>query len=126
MENQRSTIAVFLAGGIAAGVFAWQATMSVTAFAALEDQNLGGVLRMSSLLGLVVGALTFGILWRHDRARNFVDSVWAQLFVAHWPSREETANNTMVVVGATIFFAALLSVYDLVWGKVTDFFLYSA
>lgn len=126
MENQRSTILVFLVAGIGGGVFVWQASLAVMAFAALEDPSLGGVLNTSSFLGLLTGVITFFTLMRVERARTFVDAVWTQLYAANWPSREETASNTGVVVGATLFFSALLSVYDLFWGKVTDFFLYSA
>lgn len=126
MENQRSTILVFLVAGIAGGVFVWQATMAIMAFAALEDPSLAGVLNTSSFLGLLTGVATLFTLMRIDKARNFVDSVWVQLYAANWPTREETMSNTGVVVGATLFFSALLSVYDLIWGKVTDFFLYSA
>ncbi len=126
MENQRSTILVFIVGGIAAGVFVWQSTLAVTAFAAWEDPSLGGVLNTSSFLGFLTAIGTFLALMRVERARNFVDSVWVQLFAAHWPGREETTNNTAVVVGATLFFSALLSVYDLAWGKITDYFLYSS
>lgn len=126
MENQRATITVFLAAGIAGGIFVWQASLAVMAFSALEDPRLGGVLNTSTVLGLLATVLTFFAFLRTARARNFVDSVWSQLFVAHWPSREETVNNTGVVVGATVFFSALLSVYDLLWGKITDYFLYSA
>ena len=126
MENQRSTILVFLVAGIAGGVFVWQASLAIMAFAALEDPSLGGVLNTSSFLGIITAIATFFTLMRVERARSFVDSVWVQLFAAAWPSREETANNTGVVVAATLFFSALLSMYDLIWGKVTDYFLYSA
>lgn len=126
MENQRSTILVFLVAGIAGGVFVWQAAMAIVAFAALEDPILAGVLNTSSFLGLLTGAATSFGLMRVHKARTFVDSVWVELYRATWPTREETMSNTGVVVGATLFFSALLSVYDLVWGTVTDFFLYSA
>lgn len=125
MENQRSTILVFLIAGIAGGVFVWQAALAIMAFAALEDPSLGGVVNTSSFLGLVTAVAVFFAMLRLERPRVFVDAVWVQLYAAHWPSREETMNNTGVVVAATLFFSALLSVYDLLWGKVTDYFLYS-
>lgn len=126
MENQRATIFVFLAAAIAGGVFVWQASIATMTLAVIEDPSLAGVINASGLLGLVAAAITFVTLLRLPRPRVFVDAVWVQLFAATWPSREETVNNTGVVVGATIFFSALLSVYDLVWGKITDYFLYSA
>jgi preprotein translocase SecE subunit len=126
VENQRATIFVFLAAGIAGGVFVWQAAIATMTFAVLEDPSLGGVINTSGLMGLVAAAVTFFALLRLPRPRQFVDAVWVQLFAASWPSREETVNNTGVVVGATIFFSALLSVYDLLWGRITDYFLYSA
>ncbi len=126
MEHQRATIFVFLAAGIAGGIFVWKAALAIMAFSALEDPVLGGVFNTSGFLGGVAAVATFFALMRTLRAQRFVDAVWVQLFAAHWPSREETVNNTGIVVGATVFFSALLSVYDLVWGEVTNFFLYSA
>ena len=126
MSTARGQVLVSSTAGIAGGVFVWKAALAIMGFAALEDPLLGGVVNTSGFMGGVAAVVTFFALLRTPRACAFVDAVWVQLFSAHWPSREETLNNTGVVVVATVFFSALLSVYDLVWGKVTDFFLYSA
>jgi preprotein translocase SecE subunit len=126
VEHQRATISVFLAAGIAGGIFVWKASLAIMAYTPWGDPSLGGVINTSSFLGVIAAMATFFVLMRTLRAQRFVDAVWVQLFAAHWPSREETVNNTGIVVGATVFFSALLSVYDLVWGEVTKFFLYSA
>lgn len=126
MEHQRATIFVFLAAGIAGGIFVWNALLAISAYTPWGDPLLGDVINTSSFMGGFTAVATFFVLMRTPRAQHFVDAVWVQLFAAHWPSREETVNNTGIVVGATVFFSALLSVYDLVWGEVTNFFLYSA
>lgn len=125
MEYQRQTIATLSAGSLAAGVLVWQASVAIMAFAAVSDVVVGGFANASSLGAVAVAVITFFGLMRAERVRSFVDAVWVQLYAAHWPGREETANNTLVVVGATVFFSALLSVYDLIWRRVTDLFLYS-
>ncbi len=124
MENQRAVAVLFIIGGVLAGVFSRSLAIAVMAYAALEDVLVVGV-AMSTLIGLVVGAVTIGVLLRHAVATAFTDSVLEELKLVTWPSREETFSNTGIVVGATLFFAALLSTYDFMWAKLTGLFLYT-
>lgn len=125
MENQRSVTTLFLIGGVVGGYFVRSALRSLLANFAYEDQMLGGVLPMSMLVGIVCGIATFFLLLRNEKAAAFTDSVVTELASVTWPGREETISNTGIVVGATVFFATLLAVYDFSWAKLTEIFLYS-
>lgn len=125
MENQRAVVVLFIIGGILAGVFARSLVLAVMGYAALQDTLLGGLVPVSTLIGIVVAITALAVLLRTERARSFTDSVVTELQRVTWPTREETLGNTGIVVGATIFFATLLSAYDFLWAKLTGIFLYT-
>jgi preprotein translocase SecE subunit len=125
LENQRAVGVLFIIGGVLAGVFARSLTLAVMTYAALEDPLLAGIAPVSAVIAVAVAIVTPFILLRSDRARTFTDEVVTELRRVTWPSREETFGNTGIVVGATVFFATLLSVYDLAWAKLTGIFLYT-
>ncbi|MDP2308238.1 MAG: preprotein translocase subunit SecE [Pseudomonadota bacterium] len=116
---------LFIIGGILAGVFARSLVLAVMGYAALQDTLLGGLVPVSTLIGIVVAITALAVLLRTERARSFTDSVVTELQRVTWPTREETLGNTGIVVGATIFFATLLSAYDFLWAKLTGIFLYT-
>jgi preprotein translocase SecE subunit len=126
VENQRAVTLSFLVGAILVGVFVRSLVVAVMGYAVLEDPILGGVLPASVVVGVVAAIVGFFVALRMEVATTFTDSVWTELQKVTWPSREETTNNTTIVVGATLFFATLLAVYDFTWAKVTGLFLFNA
>jgi preprotein translocase SecE subunit len=125
VENQRAVVVLFVTGSVLAGVFVRSLVLAVMGYAALQDALLGGIVPVSTLLGVVSGIVTLLVVLRNERARTFSDSVVTELYRVTWPTREETLGNTGIVVGATIFFATLLSTYDFLWAKLTGLFLYT-
>lgn len=131
MEHRFSVSVAFAVCGVAVGLFVLNLAQSIMLAGSYQDPllvNLGSAvsLKASVLLALVGAVVTFFVLMRHERASTFVDSVVSELLTVTWPSREETTNNTGIVVGASLFFALLLGFYDLTWAKLTEFFLYNA
>ncbi len=124
MENQRAVAVLFIIGGVLAGVFFRSLSLAVMGYAVLEDPLLVG-LPASTLIGVVAGIVALVVLLRNEKASTFTDSVVSELKRVTWPSREETFSNTGIVVGATVFFATLLSTYDFLWAKLTGLFLYT-
>lgn len=125
MENQRAVVVLFVAGSLLAGVFVRSLGLAIMGYAALQDALLGGFIPVSTLVGVIAGGVTLAVLLRNERARSFTDSVVTELYRVTWPTREETLGNTGIVVGATIFFATLLSAYDFLWARLTGIFLYT-
>jgi preprotein translocase SecE subunit len=125
VENQRAVGVLFIVGGLLAGVFFRSLAVAVMGYAALEDKLVFGFAPASSLVGVAAGAIALVVLLRNEQASTFADSVVSELRHVTWPTREETFGNTGIVVGATIFFATLLSTYDFLWAKLTGLFLYT-
>ena len=121
----RAVTFVFVIGGLLVGIFFSSAAEDLAHVQHWENPALGGIFPASMAAGIVAGVITFFVLLRNKVASAFVDSSVAELRKTAWPSREETSTNTMIVVGATIFFSALLAFYDFAWAKLTGLFLYS-
>ncbi len=49
-----------------------------------------------------------------QRLRQFMSETWSELQKTTWPTRREVRGTTIVVVLATLFFAAYLYVVDMV------------
>lgn len=126
MENQRGVALTFIIGAIAAGVLVRSVVWSTMQAMVWEDPALAGPFTLSWLLGVLGGVIGFFAIMRHSTSTAFVDETISELRKVTWPSRDETMGNTGVVVGATVFFALLLAVYDFAWAEITQLFLYSS
>lgn len=124
MEHQRTISLLFGLGGFLVAIFVYQAWQQISGAASFEDPLVAGM-PLSGLVAAVCGVIAFFVLMRNERATSFFDSVVDELFKIHWPTREETMNNTSIVVGATVFLATLLSVYDVVWSRLSSLLLFS-
>jgi len=104
VENQRIVTLLFIVGGVLIGVFCQSLLTSVLVYQTWEDPVLGGVAAASTLVGIVSGIVGFFVLLRNAQACAFTDSVVAEIQKVTWPTKEETINNTTIVVGSTLFF----------------------
>lgn len=125
MENQRFVTLLYVLAGIAAGVFVRSAALQVAAFQSIEDPILVGFVPATTLLGVVAAAITFGVLRRHVAATAYVESAVSELNHVTWPTRDETVDNTTVVVVAALGFGLLMFVYDFSWSHITTYALYT-
>jgi preprotein translocase SecE subunit len=125
VANTRAVTILFVIGGLVVGIFVESAITEIANAAHWENPAYLGVVTASTLVAVVTGVVSFFGLLRNAAARSFTDAVVTELLKVAWPSREETVNNTMIVIGATIFFASLLAIYDFAWAKLTGIFLYS-
>jgi preprotein translocase SecE subunit len=123
--HQRPVTIAFIIAALAAAALVRTLVQALLPALGSEDLLLAGAVAGSTALGLVAGGITFFVLMRHERARAFADSVVDELVQVTWPTRDETVANTGIVVGAAVFFAALLAVYDLVWARISELVLYS-
>lgn len=126
MENQRLVTLLYVIAGIAGGVLVRSAALQAIAYRSVEDPVLGGVLSATAVVGLISGVVTFAVLSRNTKANDFVDSALKEMREVTWPTRDETVNNTGIVVGAAVGFGALMFVYDYSWSAITAFALYSS
>ena len=54
------------------------------------------------------------------RAQEFVREVIAEFRKVTWPSRQELANSTVVVIGVTVVVALFLGSVDIVLAKIVE------
>ncbi|GDX78817.1 hypothetical protein LBMAG42_06280 [Deltaproteobacteria bacterium] len=116
---------LYVLAGIAAGVFVRSAALQVAAFQSIEDPILAGFVSATTLLGVASAAITFAVLRRHAAATAYVESAVSELDRVTWPTREETVDNTTVVVIAALGFGLLMFVYDFSWSHITTYALYT-
>lgn len=124
MNSQVITF-LYVVAGILAGYFVDSLVMEASAYRHWENPALLGMIPASTVAAIVLGGLVFFALLRNHQATSFTDEVVTELRKVAWPSREETLNNTLIVIGATLFFSVLLALYDFAWAKLTGLFLYS-
>jgi preprotein translocase subunit SecE len=79
----------------------------------------------TSIAALLLGLGTFIILNRHALVVSFANEVIDELRKVTWPDKDDTVQNTVVVIGVTLFIAFALGVYDYVWAEVTQIVLFS-
>ena len=125
MENQRLVTLLYVVAGLAGGVLVRSASLQVMAYQSVEDPVLAGLLPATTLAGVVGALLTFGLLSRNVKANEFADSAVSEMKKVTWPTRDETVNNTGIVVGAAVGFGLLMFAYDYSWSAITTFALYS-
>lgn len=125
MYNTRYITISFLAAALVVGLVARSASVDVLLWVGSADTMVAGTLPLSSVIGLVGGTVTFFGALRWRTAVNYTDEVIGELVKVTWPSREETTNNSMVVIVASLIFAGSLALFDYVWAQITEIFLFS-
>lgn len=125
IANSQAVTFVFAVGALLAGNLVNSAIVQLSASMRWENPALGGLIPQSVVGSAVVAVAVFFGLLRHRKSVVFIDSVVVELKKSAWPSREETVNNTMIVVSATVLFSVLLALYDFLWAKLAGLFLYS-
>src|SRR3954470_18304776 len=79
---------------------------------------------------LVVNALAIAVaaaaaisVYRNERAYASVVEVTRELEKVSWPTRKETSAATVVVIVTVLISALILSSFDVLWSKLTSWFL---
>jgi preprotein translocase subunit SecE len=69
-------------------------------------------------VSIVVAALVFFILMRHEQANQFMNEVMVELSRVSWPTRKETANATIIVIVMVVISGVVLGLLDYVWTQL--------
>jgi preprotein translocase SecE subunit len=125
MRNQKYIVMSFLAAGALVGFTVRGLAVPLLAQIELGDPQIAGLINATSLAGIVTGVLTFLILNRHPLVVKFTNEVITELRKVTWPEREETIRSTTVVIGTTLFVAAMLAIYDYAWAEITSVLLFT-
>jgi len=125
MSNQRFIVLAFLAGAASTGLVLSSAAEAVFAMLGVGDATVMGMVPRSRMVGIVGAVVTFLVLLRNQAAVTFTAETITELAKVTWPDREETVRSTSVVIAATVFVAGCLAVYDFVWKRVANIFLFT-
>ena len=126
MRNQKYIVMSFLAAGALVGFTVRGLAVPLLAQLEVGDPQIAGLVNATSLAGIVTGVLTFLILNRHPLVVKFTNEVITELRKVTWPDREETIRSTTVVIGTTLFVAAMLAIYDYAWAEITSVLLFTS
>lgn len=114
------SIAYLVAGLILAWVCAKTLGLVFYAVSPAADIIVFAGIRLSVVLGVLIGfGLVFGA-YRHERLSTYLSEVVTELTRVTWPARDETYRNTYVVIGFSLLVAVFLALFDLVWKFATD------
>lgn len=125
MSNQRFIFLVFLGGALAAGLALRSAAVSGLLLAGQPDLRVLDLVPLSSLIAIVGAFITFFALFRNETAVRYTDEAIGELAKVTWPDREETLNSSMIVIVTTLIFSGSLALFDFVWARVTNIFLFN-
>jgi preprotein translocase subunit SecE len=89
----------------------------------LPDQALAGPINYPVLVAGVLTGLIFALVRRDARVNQFLLECVREIREIVWPTRQEVIDSTKVVIVATLFLAAVLGGFDLIWAKVSRFIL---
>ncbi len=59
-----------------------------------------------------------------NKAISFVKEAYVELKKVNWPSRKQTINYTLVVIGASVVVAVFLGILDMFFSSVIERFLF--
>ncbi|MBK8014701.1 MAG: preprotein translocase subunit SecE [Deltaproteobacteria bacterium] len=80
---------------------------------------IGSGFTATTLVGLLGAGAAVFLSLRSRRVRTYSDEVVAELVKVSWPDRQETKRSTVVVIVTSLVLAAMMGVFDEVWGTIT-------
>jgi len=85
----------------------------------IEDP-LRSIFPLADIVGLVCGAVTFVVLYKHPKANDFGLEVIKEVKKVTWPSFIETRASTIVVLVMVAIMSVILGLFDWVWATLTN------
>jgi preprotein translocase subunit SecE len=121
----RWVMLAFIVGAILVGLSVQAACVSAFAQFAVPDNRMLGLVSKSTAIALASGGLSFLVAIKNAKWLKFSDEVVGELIRVTWPSREETVRASTTVVLTTLFTAAVLAGYDVIWKNLADLILFT-
>lgn len=82
---------------------------------------LGSGLALTDVIGYVIGIGATLWAYKHEQANAFSGEVVGEMKKVTWPTKQETSQQTWVVIITTFIIAGILFVFDWTFGKLTGF-----
>jgi preprotein translocase subunit SecE len=74
-------------------------------------------------LAILAAGMAAVVSYRNERVYTGVVDITRELEKVTWPTRKETSAATIVVIVTVLISAAILSSFDVLWSKLTTWFL---
>jgi len=74
---------------------------------------------LSTVLGFGLAVVAAVAIWRIPRTQKISMEIALELRRVTWPSMRETRASTIAVIIASFVAAAILGVFDLLWGAIS-------
>lgn len=113
---------------LAAGALVWFLTRSGINYLYLtfyQVRRLAGITAIREVVPVVLGALTFFLLFRSPQVNLLLEDVVAELKKVTWPNRDDVVRSTTVVIICILIASFIFAGFDVLWGKIITFLLHS-
>lgn len=124
MDSRKIVLSCYLVAGILVW-FLTRATIQYFYLTFFQIRRLAGITALRELIPVVLGAVTFAILYRNPRINTLLDEVVGELRKVTWPSRDDVVKSTTVVIVCIVVASLIFAGFDVVWGRVITFLLHS-
>ncbi len=122
MDASKRMVNLFFAGST---LLCWMTFSKVYAslFAALKVADthlLGKGFTLTTGIAAATAIVLLVWVWKHPRLKTQIDEVGEELVKVTWPSWEETRNHSKITIIVTMIIAAILWIFDQVFGNLTE------
>jgi preprotein translocase subunit SecE len=123
VDPKRLVAIFYVFAALVLGIFLEKVLGIVFSYARWNDRQVVGdftVQDLAGYAGYAVAAAAAWITWQNARAQTISVEIAGELKKVTWPSLRETRAATVAVVVATFVAAAILGLFDLVWGWLSN------
>jgi preprotein translocase subunit SecE len=120
VEQPRRIVALFyVVAAFAVGMFLEKVLEITFSAAGVNDFTVVGDWTLSTLIGFGLAAAAAVVIWRVPKTQRVSMEIALELRRVTWPSLRETRASTIAVIIASFVAAAILGVFDFVWGWIS-------
>jgi preprotein translocase subunit SecE len=122
-QSKRMIVIFYVLAAFALGMFLKTVLDRVFGYVGVNDFDVAFGFALSDVIGFVVAAATGIVLWRIPRVHQVSMEVALELQRVSWPSMRETRAATIAVIIASFVAAAILGIFDSLWGYLSNLLL---
>lgn len=118
-SSMRYLVVSYFIAGIISVYLVSKLVMGVMDTVGIEDP-FARYIPISSIIGVIAGAIVFGILFKHARVNDFGQEVVKEVSKVTWPTVPETRASTVVVIILVIIISIILGIFDYIFASLTS------
>lgn len=110
------------------GALVWFLTRGLVGYLYLtfyQVRRFPGIAVLREGAPLILGVLTFFILYKNAQINLLLDDVVSELRKVTWPARDDVVKSTTVVIICILIASFIFAGFDVLWGRIITFLLHS-